>query len=40
MARSCERGNETSGSVKGRYFLGWLSDCQLMKDSALWSQAS
>jgi hypothetical protein len=23
----CEHGNEPSGSIKGREFLDWLSDC-------------
>jgi len=29
VAGSCEHGNETSGSLKGRVFLVHLSDCQL-----------
>jgi len=33
-----EGGNEPSGSIKGREFLDYLSDCQLLKkDSAPWS---
>jgi len=35
---SCEHGNETSGSVKGREFLDYLSNYyNLKKDSALCS---
>jgi len=26
VAVSCEHGNETSGSMKGGYFLDWLSE--------------
>jgi hypothetical protein len=26
VAGSCEHGNETSGSIKGREFLGYLSE--------------
>jgi len=34
---SCEFGNETSGSIKGKKFLDVLSDHQLFKkDSASW----
>jgi hypothetical protein len=30
---SCEHGSEPSGSIKGREFLDWLSDCwHLMED--------
>jgi hypothetical protein len=37
MAGFCENGNEPSGSIKGREFLDYLSDCQLLKkDSAPW----
>jgi hypothetical protein len=34
VADSCEDGNETSGSIRCGEFIDWLSDCQLMKDSA------
>jgi hypothetical protein len=38
VASSCERGNEPSGSIKGREFLDQLSDFLLFKkDSAPWS---
>jgi hypothetical protein len=38
VAGSCERGNESSGPIKGREFLDQLSDCQLLKlDSDPWS---
>jgi hypothetical protein len=38
---SCEHGNEPSGSMKGREFLDYLSDCYLLKkDSALGSSWS
>jgi len=33
MTGSCERGNETLGSVKGRKFLDQTGDYQLLKDS-------
>jgi hypothetical protein len=37
VAGSCEH-NEASSCIKGREFLDWLSDCQLLKkDSAPWS---
>jgi hypothetical protein len=37
LVMSCEQGNETSGSVKGREFLNQLNDCQFFKKgSALW----
>jgi hypothetical protein len=33
-----EHSNEPSGSIKGREFLDWLSDFQLLKkDSAPWN---
>jgi len=33
---ACEHSNEPFGPIKGREFLGWLSDCLLVKkDSAL-----
>jgi hypothetical protein len=32
VAGSCEDGNEPSGSIKGGEFLGYLSDCQLLKN--------
>jgi hypothetical protein len=36
---SCERGNESSGSVNGEEFLDQVSYYQIpMKDSAPWSQ--
>jgi hypothetical protein len=35
---SFERGNEPSGSINGGEFVGYLSDCQLLKkDSAPWN---
>jgi hypothetical protein len=38
VSGSCEHGNEPSGSIKGREFLGQESDCWLVKkDSAPWS---
>jgi hypothetical protein len=37
VAGSCEHGNELSGFIKGGEFLDWLSDYQLLKDSAPWS---
>jgi hypothetical protein len=37
MAGSCDHSAETLGSIKGRYFLGQLSDHRLLKDSALWT---
>jgi len=41
VVSSCENGNETSGSIKGREFLEHLSDYQLLKkDSAPWSLVS
>jgi hypothetical protein len=39
LAGSCEHCNGSSGSIKVREFLDYLSDYQLLKkDSALWSQ--
>jgi hypothetical protein len=38
VAISCERGNETSGSIKGGEFIDYLSNYQfLKKDSTPWS---
>jgi hypothetical protein len=38
VAVSCEYGNEHSGSIRGKKFLGYLSYYQLFqKDSAPWS---
>jgi hypothetical protein len=38
VTRSWEQGNETLGSIKGREFLNYWSDYQLIKkDSAPWS---
>jgi hypothetical protein len=37
VAGTCEHVNEYSGSIKGGEFLDYLSDCQLIKDSAPWS---
>jgi len=34
VASSCGHGSESSGSIKGGEFLDWLSDSQLLKDSA------
>jgi hypothetical protein len=35
VTRSCEHGNEISGSIKGGEFLDYISDYQLLKkDSA------
>jgi hypothetical protein len=35
---SCKHGNELSSFIKGREFLGWLSDYQLLKmKSVPWS---
>jgi hypothetical protein len=31
----CEHCNEPSGSIKGRVFLGDLSDCQLLKKDCI-----
>jgi len=31
VASCCEHGNEPSGTIKGREFIGYLSDCQLLK---------
>jgi hypothetical protein len=31
VAGSCEHGNETSGSIKGKEFLGQLSGCSIFK---------
>jgi hypothetical protein len=31
MASSCERGNDSSGRIKGGVFLDYLSDCWLLK---------
>jgi hypothetical protein len=31
---SCEHGNEVSLSIKGKKFVEYLSDCQLLEDSA------
>jgi hypothetical protein len=33
----CEHVNEPSDSVEGVKYLEWLSDYQLLKDSAPWS---
>jgi hypothetical protein len=39
VAGFCERGNETSISIKGGKFLVYLKDYWLLKkDSALWSE--
>ena len=39
VARTCEYGNETSGSVKCGEFLDWLKTGQLLKkDSAPWTK--
>lgn len=35
MVGSCEHGNETSGFIKGKEFLDWLSDYQFLKKYAL-----
>jgi hypothetical protein len=32
---SCEHGTKPSGSIEGGEFIDWLSDCQLLTDSAL-----
>jgi len=32
-----EHGNEPSGSKKGREFFSYLSDFQLLKDTAPWT---
>jgi hypothetical protein len=38
LVGSCEHGTEISGSIKGREFIDWLSNYQLLqKDSAPWS---
>jgi hypothetical protein len=38
VADCCEHGNEPSSSIKGRKFLGYQSDCQLLKkDSGQWN---
>jgi hypothetical protein len=37
VAVSCKDSNESSGSIKDREFVDQLSDCVLLKDSALWS---
>jgi hypothetical protein len=34
---SCEHGNETSGSMKGREFVDWFINYQLLKDSIPWN---
>jgi hypothetical protein len=34
VAGPCEHGNEPSGLIKGGDYLDWMSDCQLLKDSA------
>jgi hypothetical protein len=34
---SWKHGNETSGSIKGREFLDYMSDLALKKDSAAFS---
>jgi hypothetical protein len=31
VVESCEHGNESLGSIKGRSFLDQLNDCQLLK---------
>jgi hypothetical protein len=36
VAKSCEYGNEPSGSIKDEEFLDQLSDYQLLKNSAPW----
>jgi hypothetical protein len=38
VAGSCEHDNEPSGSKNGREFLDCLSDCQLLKNCAPWSE--
>jgi hypothetical protein len=38
VAGPCEHGNEPSKFIKGREFLGQLSDYRLNMDSAAWSQ--
>jgi hypothetical protein len=39
VTRSCEHGNDTTGSIKVRKSLHWLSDYQrIKKDSDPWSQ--
>jgi len=37
VAGPCERGNESSGSIKGGEFLDYLSDYELLKDLASWN---
>jgi hypothetical protein len=32
MADSCESGREICGSIKLGVFVGWLSDCQRLKN--------
>jgi hypothetical protein len=34
VAGTCQHGNETSGSVKGGIFLGYLSDYWLLKKAS------
>jgi len=38
VARFCEHGNESSGSMKGAEFADWLTDRQLLKKPCIpWS---
>jgi len=34
MTCSFGHGNEISGSRKGRRFLDWMNDCQLLKENS------
>jgi hypothetical protein len=38
MSISCKHGNEPSGSLKGKQYLGWMSNYYVIKkDSVTWS---
>jgi hypothetical protein len=34
VAETCEHGNDTSGSIKGREFIDHLSGCQILKQNS------
>lgn len=38
MVGLTEHSNELWNSIRGSEFLGWVNECQGLKDSAPWSQ--